>query len=335
MRLGILISNASQTQPTHSTVHIARAALEGGHQLRFIEPCDFEIDPDGRLRGRAWCFDAPLSQEDLAKTLTERSAPRRSIEVDRLDVLLLRVNPLSHAAHTFALLAQSAGVRVLNDPRSLPKTLNKAWLATLPAGLRPRTLVTCSKPAAERFLAGCLKGVVIKPARACGGKAVSFLPRHAAQSQLEAAFEVAIKVGDGYAILQEYIEEAALGEKRLLWLDGRLIGGYLRQRAPGELTHNLKTGGQPEAVRITDEDTLLTEQLSPYLKREGIWFAGIDVIGGRAIEINVLNPGGLHWSGYFLGVDLAWLLITSLESSEWRMKTQLFHVERQNQSSPT
>jgi len=312
LRVGIVISNAAATNPTHSTVHLALAALQAGHVLRFIEPWDFEVETDGRIQARAHCIDsAPQSREDLARMLVERQLPRRNIEVDRLDILLLRVNPLHDAVHSFALLAEQAGVRVLNSPASLPRTNHKGWLATLPGVPRPATLVTRSRSAAERFAVACTTGVVVKPARSCGGRGVSLIR---GLRGLEAAMEAAFKAGDGYVVVQAYLPEAADGEKRLLWLDGRLLGGYLRQRAPGELRHNLKAGATPQFCALTAKDQQILDSLTPHLRREGIWFAGVDVIGGSVVEVNVLNPGGLHYSGLFAGQDLAADLIHSLSN---------------------
>lgn len=314
MRIGIVISNAASTTSTHSTVYIAFAALQAGHQVRFIEPWDFEVDPDGRLRARAHVIDAPVeSREELTRLLVERDTTRRSVEADRLDVMLLRVNPLHDAVLSFALLARAAGVRVLNNPETLGKTNHKGWLATLGGVEKPKTLVTRSRSSAERFVMGHPMGVVVKPARSCGGKAVSVVRN---LKGLEEAMEQALKAGDGYVVVQEYLQEAVEGEKRLLWLEGRLLGGYLRQRAPGEFRHNLKMGATPVACTPTASDHRLLEQLTPYLKEEGIWFAGVDVIGEKVVEVNVLNPGGLHYSGLYGGRDLAVELVTTLERGE-------------------
>lgn len=311
MRIGIVISNAASTIATHSTVYIGFAALQAGHQVRFVEPWDFEVDPDGRIRARAHVLDAPVaSREELAFLLTERTAPRRAIEVDRLDVLLLRVNPLHDAVLSFAMLAQQAGVRVLNNPQTLSRTNHKAWLATLPGVPRPSTLVTRSRAAAERFAASCSTGVVIKPARSCGGKGVSVVR---GLRGLFDALDAALQAGDGYVVVQAYLPEASQGEKRLLWLDGQLLGGYLRQRAPGEFRHNLKTGASPLRCALGDPERRILDTLTPHLRAEGVWFAGVDVIGDAVVEVNVLNPGGLHYSGLYGGRDLAVDVIATLD----------------------
>lgn len=314
MRIGIVISNAGSVAPTHTTVHVIQAALEAGHAVRVLEPWDFEVDPRGRLRGRAHVLDAPLaSREAVAEALSRRATVRRNVDVDRLDVLLLRVNPLDAAVLTFAQLAASAGVRVLNDPDALMRTSHKSWLATLSGVPRPRTTVTRSRATVECFAADCPAGIVVKPARSCGGKAVAVIRGRMRRAKIDAAVEAATRAGDGYLVVQEYLPEATLGEKRLVWLDGGLLGGYLRQRAPGEFRHNLKAGATPVPCTLSAEDHAISDALGPHLLGAGVWLAGIDVIGDRVVEVNTLNPGGVHWTEHFSGLDVARRLVAALE----------------------
>ena len=313
MRLGIILSNAASCTSTQSTVHIAAAATAAGHLVRIFEPWDFEIDPAGRVRGRAHMLDAPASAESIAASLSNRGLPRLSVEVDRLDVLLLRANPLSEVVLTFAQLAAAAGVRVYNDPRGLVCTSHKAWLATLPGVSRPRSVVTRSRATITCFASECRHGVVVKPARACGGRGVTIALGNQARC-LDDAIQLASRHGDGYLVVQEYLPAAFSGERRLLWLDGQLVGGYLRQRAPGELRHNLRQGASPAPWILGPEDHAVVEPLIEPLRDNGIWFAGIDVIGGAVVEVNTLNPGGLHYASHFSGLSLADQLVRRLEA---------------------
>ncbi|MES2644048.1 MAG: hypothetical protein V4850_31455 [Myxococcota bacterium] len=312
MRIGIVLSSAASAALTHTTIQLAHAALERGHVVRILEPWDLEVDPRGRLRGRAHLFDAPTTREAMVAALHGRTAVRRNVEVDRFDVLLLRTNPLDLAVIGFAQLAQSAGVRVWNDPGALLRTSHKAWVATLEGVPRPRTIVTRSRATIEMFASDCSAGIVIKPARSCGGKAVTVM-RGRRRPRLDVAIDAAARAGDGYVVVQEYVPAAVFGEKRLLWLDGALVGGYLRQRAPGELRHNLKAGAVPMPSPLSDADHALAAALTPHLARDGIWFAGVDVIGGLVIEVNTLNPGGVYWSEQFGQPDIAARLVQSLE----------------------
>lgn len=313
MSIGVVVSNAAVAQPTHTTVHLVEAALAAGHAVRVIEPWDFEIDPRGRLTARAHALDGPLDREQIVAALRARAALRRSVEVDRLSLLMLRANPLQDAIVTYGQLAAAAGVRVVNDPFGMLRTSHKGYLASLPDVPRPLTLVTRSASAAERFAAGCESGVVVKPARSCGGRGVTLVRGRRALARIaEAVQQAGTSSGDGYAVVQEYLPAASAGEKRLLWLDGALIGGYLRMRAPGEFRHNLKVGGVPTPCELTERDRELSASLTPHLRRDGVWFAGIDVIGGLVVEVNTLNPGGAHYTTTFTGLPVAERIIQSL-----------------------
>jgi len=314
VRLGFAITRASSVHSTWTTLHLARAALARGHRVRFIEPWDFEVDPRGQLVARAHTFDEPqISADEMAEALTRRTAGRRFVDVTQLDVLMLRVAPLTTSVITFAQLAAARGLCVVNDPHGVVAVSHKAWLASIADLPTPATLVTRSRGAAHVFAEQRRNGVVVKPARGSGGRAVSLVRRGDALA-LDHAFDEARQRGDGYVVVQSYLSAAAHGEKRLVWLDGQLLGGYLRRRAPGEFRHNLKRGGIAEAAEITDTDQAIAARLSPHLLRVGVRLAGLDVIGEHVIEVNALNPGGAYHVDRLTGSNLADVIITRIES---------------------
>lgn len=314
MRIVIAISRASTVAVTYTTVHIAFEALRRGHQVRFVEPWDYEVDVRGRLIARAFAFDEPVEhREALVNQLNERRAARRYVELSQVDAMLMRVNPMNPAVLAFAQLVQRYGVPVFNDPTTLQLTGHKAYLATLHDVPTPCTLVTRSRAMALLCAAEYRQGVVVKPARSSGGRGVSLVRRSRDADAVEDAFEYARLHGDGYVVLQEYLPQAADGEKRLVWLDGELIGGYLRSRAPGEFRHNLTRGGEPRACPLDDQDQLIARRLSPHLERDGVWLAGLDVIGGKVVEINTLNPGGVHYGDQLNGTSMGRRIVERLE----------------------
>ena len=78
-----------------------------------------------------------------------------------------------------------------------------------------------------------------------------------------------------------------------------LLGGYLRVRAPGEFRHNLRLGAEPAPCPPDPRDEVVIRALAPHLEAAGVWFAGIDVIDGCVVEVNTLNPGGIHFTATF------------------------------------
>jgi glutathione synthase len=244
------------------------------------------------------------SLDDLADALIDRTAPRRFVDLASLGLLLLRASPLDEAVLTFARVAQDRGVKVVNDPAGLLAVSHKGWLASLPGVPVPEGVITRSRASAHMFFAEQETGVVVKPARGSGGRAVSRIPPRRTE-QLEAAFDEACATGDGYVVVQRYLPEAEEGEKRLVCLDGEVIGGYLRQRAEGEFRHNLKRGAVAVPTVVTDADRQLAARIAPFLHRAGVRIAGLDVIGEWLIEVNALNPGGAFHADRLSGTNLA------------------------------
>ncbi len=304
MRIAFAITRAASVGGTWTTAHLARAALERGDSVRFIEPWDFEIDARGRPIARAHAFDHPASAEALADALAHRHAVRRYVDLDRLDLLVLRAAPLDVSVLSFAQMAQARGVPAINDPAGLVGVSHKGWLASLADVPSPPAIVTRSRASCHLFAQSQRDGVVVKPARGSGGRDVSFVsPGDGAG--LDLAFDQARLGGDGYVVVQQYLHEAEAGEKRLVWIDGEVLGGYLRRRAPGEFRHNLKRGALPDHTEITAQDHALAKAVTPHLVRAGIRLAGLDVIGDFLIEVNALNPGGAFHADRLAGSRLS------------------------------
>jgi glutathione synthase len=313
MQLAIAVSRVAACEETHTTIHIAAEALDRGHDVLFVEPWDFGVEPSARVVARSHHLSGPLGREEIVRLLAERKAPRVHAALDRFDVLLLRTNPLNPGVLAFATLARRLGVIVHNDPSTLVLTGHKGYLAAMPEVPRPATLVTRSRTAATLFAAKIPSGVVVKPARSSGGRGVSLVVNPRQRGRFEAAFELARVAGDAFVVVQEYLPEAEHGEKRLVWLKGELIGGYRRERAPGEFRHNLTCGGLPLPCEIEASDLEIAGRVSPRLLADGVWLAGLDVIGQRLIEVNTLNPGGMHFGDRLGGTRMASRIVRTLE----------------------
>lgn len=311
MRIAFAISRASSVDESWTTVHLARAALDRGDHVRFVEPWDFEIEESGRVVARSHAFDTPTSSDEIAIRLVERSAVRRHVDLENVDLLMIRASPLDLAVLTFATLARERGVQVVNDPLHVVRVSHKGWLATLPGVRTPQSIVTRNRGSCDVFHQAQTDGIVLKPARGSGGRKVSFVAPNDSEG-LDVAFELAREGGDGYVVAQRYLPEAEEGEKRLVWLDGTLIGGYLRRRAPGEFRHNLKRGGLAQATTIEPADHELSAQITPHLLHAGVRLAGLDVIGGHLIEVNVLNPGGAYHTDRLTGSHLGAMIVERL-----------------------
>lgn len=311
MQLGIVVTRAAMMDATWTTIHIARAALDRGHAVRFIEPWDLEIDDRRRVVARAHGFEPPgPGVERMVRMLRRRDAPRRYLKLDSLDVLLLRTAPFDVNVAAFATMAQAAGVDVVNDPAAMLRVTHKGWLASLPDVPIPPTLVTRSLAQAQLFYEKHRQAVVVKPARGSGGRSVH-LVRKRDPVGLDQAFR-ACQLGGGHVVIQTYLPAAEHGEKRIIWMDGRILGGYLRTRAPGDFRHNLKQGGSAVATTITSGERAVVDRLTPHLEQTGLRLAGLDLIGEHVVEVNAVNPGGSFHADRLHGTDVSGRIVEAL-----------------------
>jgi len=119
-----------------------------------------------------------------------------------------------------------------------------------------------------------------------------------AMNNINSLLDFYITSGSGssnYVILQDYIEGADQGDVRILMLNGEAIGAM--KRVPGNDDHrsNVSAGGSVQKHTMTKAEKALCKQIGPKLVKDGLYFVGIDVIGGKLVEVNVMSPGGITY----------------------------------------
>ena len=314
MKLGFIVTRASSMTSTWTTVQLAVTALEMGHSVGFINRADLNIQSDGELRTRTFWFEpTPLTTDQMALLLQTRKAKRKNVSLWDFDHLFLRTRPLPPYLQTIAMMAKDTGIPITNDPVGLLRTSSKTWLATRSGISTPQTIITSSQAEAEMFFQRQSNGVILKPDSGAGGHNVTLI-RQGDYAQLHESFRSHLMRGVGRVIVQENVGHDEDREKRLLWLDGEVIGGYQRKRAKGEFRHNLNCGGTPEALELSERDKELVAPLTPHLQQAEIRFAGIDLLGPHILEVNVLNPGGAFHADRLNQTTLAQTILEKLLS---------------------
>jgi glutathione synthase len=135
--------------------------------------------------------------------------------------------------------------------------------------------------------------MIMKPLDGYGGSGVIVIEKSAIHN-IKSLLEFYIDRGDGkssYVILQDYVEGAENGDVRVLMLNGKPIGAIRRRPSKGDARSNISAGGTVEKYRLTKSDKILCAKIGNKLVRDGIYYAGLDLIGGKLIEVNVLSPG--------------------------------------------
>jgi glutathione synthase len=135
--------------------------------------------------------------------------------------------------------------------------------------------------------------MIMKPLDGYGGRGVIVIEK-SAMANIRSLLEFYINKSKGesnYVILQEYVKGAENGDVRVLMLGGKPIGALRRRPAKGDMRSNISAGGSAERYKLTKADKAMCQKIGKKLVQDGIYFAGLDIIEGKLIEINVLSPG--------------------------------------------
>jgi glutathione synthase len=104
-------------------------------------------------------------------------------------------------------------------------------------------------------------------------------------------------------MVQAFLPSVAEGDKRIVLVDGEPAGAINRLPRAGEIRSNLAAGGSAQPTELTPREQDICARLGPELKRRGLVFVGIDVIGGYLTEINVTSPTGIRAIDRFNGTN--------------------------------
>ncbi|WP_266159934.1 glutathione synthase [Dyella silvatica] len=289
-------------------------AQRRGHQLYYLEQGDLAVRD-----GTPWARMASLQvKDDPSAWFTLGQAQWRDLR--ELDVVLMRKDPPvdpQFVYDTMVLeLAQRAGVKVINDPQALRDCNEKLYALNFPQCIVP-TLVSRDAGELRRFAAEHGE-VVLKPLDGMGGRGIFRVK--AGDSNLNSMLETLLAGGphgEGrqFTIAQKYIPEISAGDKRILLIDGEPVP-YALARIPqgNEFRGNLAAGGRGVGVPLSERDRWIAAQIAPELRRRGLLFVGLDVIGDYLTEINVTSPTCVRELDAQFGLNIAGQLFDVVES---------------------
>lgn len=282
-----------------SSFALMLAAQARGHMLYHYDVRTLAYD-EGRLT--AWA--APVSVRRVAGDHFTRDEYRKIDLVRDIDVVLMRQDPpfdLGYITGTHLLERLQGQTLVVNDPASVRNAPEKVMVLDY-ARFMPPTLVARRIEDVREFMARHPGDIVIKPLHGNGGKAVFRIP--ADGSNLGALLEMFHAAWPEPFMVQPFLPEVALGDKRIVLVDGEFAGAINRKPGEGEFRSNLAVGGSAEATGLTAREEEICAALGPELKARGLVFVGIDVIGGEWLtEINVTSPTGIVAIDRFNGTD--------------------------------
>jgi glutathione synthase len=289
-----------------STFAMLLEAQKRGHDLFYYLPNHLALD-GATLVARG----STLTVEDKIGAHFKLSDPRK-IDLSTQDVVLLRQDPpfdMNYITTTHLLERIHPKTLVVNDPGHVRNAPEKIWVLDF-QDLMPPTLVTRNLADVVEFRARH-KDIIIKPLYGNGGASVFRIKD--GDSNLNALVEMFHLLSREPFMVQQYRPEVRAGDKRIILVDGEAVGAINRVPAEGETRSNMHVGGTPVPTELTARDKEICARLGPELKRRGLIFTGIDVIGPYLTEINVTSPTGIRQVKAFGGADIASLIWDAIE----------------------
>ncbi|WP_417854658.1 glutathione synthase [Xanthomarina gelatinilytica] len=240
----------------------------------------------------------PASLKAFYKKATTRE---EMLPLAGFDAIFFRANPPLDPIMLNFLDSVKDDVFIINSIEGMREANNKLYTAAFGdahSNIIPNTHVSKNKNYLIRQIKESKSDkMIIKPLNGFGGSGVILIEK-SAMSNINSLLDFYINSADGtsnYVILQDYIEGAEQGDVRILMLNGEPIGAM--KRVPGSEDHrsNVSAGGSVQKHSLTKAEKALCKQIGPKLVKDGLYFVGIDVIGGKLVEVNVMSPGGITY----------------------------------------
>ena len=291
---------------TDSTLLLGMEAMRRGYDLCYYTPKQLSL-----LNG------VPTAQVTDVQFFSDpdkfyKKGETRQLELQKAKVVLMRQDPpfdMEYITATHILERLHGKTLVSNDPASVRNAPEKLFLFDFPEFLAP-TLISAEKEAIAAFRAEH-KDVVIKPLYGYAGHNVFRLREE--DGNLNALLELFFSTSREPVIVQKFLPEIKDGDRRIMLIDGEFAGMMGRMPAAGEIRANFRVGGSPAKAELSPQQKKICEALGPELKKRGLLFVGIDVIGDFLTEINVTCPTGIPGVNKLTGQKLESLVWDAIE----------------------
>ena len=290
-----------------STFALMLEAQARGHSLFVYQPDNLAFSP-GSVFARG--------QQVLVRDVEGNhycAADAETVDLSGFDVVLMRQDPpfdMAYITATHILEHIHPGTLVVNDPAQVRNAPEKLFVLEF-ADLTPPTLVTRDLAALMDFRAEH-GDIILKPLYGNGGAGVFKMT--SGDGNFMALVELFQQSFREPFIAQKYLPDVTAGDKRIILVDGEPAGAINRVPQPGETRSNMHVGGEARPTELTEREREICARIGPELKRRGLLFTGIDVIGDYLTEINVTSPTGIREVKAFGGADIAALLWDAIEA---------------------
>ncbi len=266
-----------------TTFMLMVGAHEKGHEVYYLPKDGISL-----IEGKAHFHVTKVKPQRIAH---EPFIEEHTLRLSQNDIHAVFIRPdppfdEQYLMNTWILDHLPKTIPVINDPTGVRTVNEKVWAAQFTA-FTPATIISANKRELLDFIAKH-KDIIAKPANAFGGQSVFHI--ESGHTNTKVILETLSKGYGQPIILQKYIPESKNGDKRILLLNGEILGALLRVHSEGDHRNNFYAGGKPAAATINARDKQIVEILKPHLQKLGLYFVGIDILGDYLIEVNVTSP---------------------------------------------
>ncbi|MCG5061896.1 MAG: glutathione synthase [Limnoraphis sp. WC205] len=298
MKFAFIIDPIEKLNPSHdSSVAIMEAAQALGHEVWITEVHQLTVS-----QGKAWAtltpvHLVPVKQEGdrwISAELWFSLDQPQLLALEEMDAVFMRTDPPVTVPYLYATYIldyiDSSKTLVINSPQGLRAANEKMYALQFTEAI-PETIVSQNKQVIREFVEK-KEAAVLKPLGGKAGEGILFL--EPGDRNFNSLIEISTKQGREPVMVQTYLPAAKEGDKRIILLDGEPIGAINRIPTGKEFRGNMAVGGRVAQTEITDREREICVQVAPKLREDGLYFVGIDVIGGYLTEVNVTSPTGIR-----------------------------------------
>lgn len=299
MKFAFIIDPIAKLDPGHDTsVALMEAAQELGHEVWITEAHRLSV-----AEGKAWAIAEPVHLEPVElgeerwvakeQWFTVNTAARTLLCLEEMDAVFMRTDPPVTIPYLYATYIldyiDPAKTLVINTPSGI-RAANEKMYALQFTDVMPETIVTQDKQIVREFVERQGAGV-IKPLGGKAGEGILLITPD--DRNFNSLIEISTQ-GRTPIMVQAFLPAAKEGDKRIILLNGEPIGAVNRVPSGKEFRGNMAVGGKAVKTDLTERDRLICQRVAPTLQRDGLYFVGIDVIGGYLTEVNVTSPTGIR-----------------------------------------
>jgi len=328
MKIAFLMDDLRSIDPEwETTSYLMYECNRRNHSVYFLEPHDIYIRENRVVaRMRNISVRSDLSLEDYWEMLIECLNKDDLIfeTITELDALFLRKNPPINYQVMEFLGPVSDQIFIVNNTLGQINGNSKVYTLNFP-DIIPETHISRDPVRLKRIINDFGGDMIIKPLHGHGGDGVIKVSNRD-QENLSSLINYYVETGKPYPernpiMVQEYLKTVKTdGDVRILLLNGEIIGAMGRKSVSGDFRTNVHAGAKAFKHAVTSEERKICEIIKPRLIKDGLYFAGIDIIGDKLVEVNCVSPGGIPRINRFDNVRLEAEVIDFIEQKVYDAK---------------